>query len=844
MEEIKTILSIDVGKAPKNIKELKQQIKDLQDALVRTDDTTDEYKTTLNSLVASQQKLQSILKATKSDVSAAEGSYNALNATMKSLQQQWKATGDEAERNKLGKAILDINNQLKDLDSSIGNNQRKVGSYTEGIVDAFAQLKSEIKQYKNELLTLEEGTQEYNDTLAKLGNAQFQMKDMTEKAKYSVDDLGEKLNTISKVGQGVVGGFNALQGVFALCGTEGENLQKIMVKLQAGMAIVQGLQGMEGMIDSINGLKIQFGGAIKSVKLFIKSLSGVKGAIAATGIGIFLVLLGTLIANWDKVTAAIDRFINKETDAERAVKNLTKAQEYLNRELERSTRLHNQQNDLLLAAGATGKEIAERDLAYADEKYERQLKLANAANKQLKHLKYQKENVFMSGISDEDIEKAQKNYDDAKALQDKYFQELLDARHNVEVEGVKEKKAAEDEKKRIAQQIAEEQKRAAQQAAEERKRIRLEEKKRVSEIRRETQLELMTEEEKELSILKEEYEEKKKLLEKYKQDTTELTTLYDKEKKDIEKKYADERVKIAEEEARKKLEAERKALESKITSATNTANYNQDIATASAESTYLSTISQKTGGKNNKPISETEQIDAQIEYNNQLMQIEQERFNRQQELWQLELDSSATSAERKLEIEREMSIAKIELANKVAQNNLTNDELERQSIEITKKKREQATMATLSVTSTSLKAVGGLFEENSKEAKGFAVAAATIDTFAAAIAAYKSAAEIPYVGFVLGPIAAAAAVTAGAAQVKNILSTDEKTGAGGSLSTSIPATTNPIINQNDLAVGYTRNLLGNSEEEKLNSDTRVYILESDIEESGQRVQVRENNTNF
>jgi hypothetical protein len=42
------------------------------------------------------------------------------------------------------------------------------------------------------------------------------------------------------------------------------------------------------------------------------------------------------------------------------------------------------------------------------------------------------------------------------------------------------------------------------------------------------------------------------------------------------------------------------------------------------------------------------------------------------------------------------------------------------------------------------------------------------NTYAAAVAAYKSAANIPYVGFILGPIAAAAAVAYGLAQVATI----------------------------------------------------------------------------
>lgn len=807
-EEIKTILSIDVGNTPKNIKELKQQIKDLQDALVRTDDTTDEYKTTLNTLVASQQKLQSILRANKSEISGVEGSYNALNATMKSLQQQWKATGDEAERNRIGKTILDINNQLKELDSSIGNNQRKVGSYTEGVVDAFAQLKSEIKQYRSQLLTLEEGTEEYNNTLSKLGNAQFQLRDMTEKAKYSVNDLGEKFNTLNKVGQGVVGGFNAIQGVFALCGAESENLQKTMVKLQAGMSIVQGLQGMEGMIDSVNGLKIQFGGAINGVKKFIASLTGVKGAIAATGIGLLVVALGLLVQHWDSVVEAVEKYINKESAVDNANKRLTDSFNNLTNSIKENNDERAREIKIMEAEGATKKEVLEKQLN--DEKENlKKIKASRAEMyKQIAHTEYNIENVTGFKYDKEKFEELKKTYEESGRLIEESNKKIKDLETDIKVENIKSTNA---EKKRIEDANKGKLNALKQQRENELEIIKSSE--------RESELALKSNEERELAILKDEYEEKKALYKKYGKDTKTLTDAYEKEKTEIENKYSNERIEKAKKEAQEKLA---KDIESK----TNTMDFEYTIGVATAE------------GKNNGSYQ------SQIEYNNKLIELEQERFARQQEIWQLELDNTLTSAERKLEIERELAIAEIELSNKVTQNTIANSELEKKSIEENKKKREQAVMASFAITSSTLKSIGGLFEEESKEAKGFAVAAATIDTFAAAIAAYKSAAEIPYVGFVMAPIAAAGAIAAGAAQVKSILSTNEKNGSGASLSTSIPATTNPIINQNDLAVGYTRNLLGNSEEERLNSDTRVYILESDIQESGQKVEIRENNTDF
>lgn len=69
--------------------------------------------------------------------------------------------------------------------------------------------------------------------------------------------------------------------------------------------------------------------------------------------------------------------------------------------------------------------------------------------------------------------------------------------------------------------------------------------------------------------------------------------------------------------------------------------------------------------------------------------------------------------------------------------------------------------------------------EGNKMYKAFAIANAIMNTYQSAVAAYQSASAIPIVGWVLGPLAAGAAVAAGLANVAKIRSAREQ---GGSLS--------------------------------------------------------------
>ena len=70
-------------------------------------------------------------------------------------------------------------------------------------------------------------------------------------------------------------------------------------------------------------------------------------------------------------------------------------------------------------------------------------------------------------------------------------------------------------------------------------------------------------------------------------------------------------------------------------------------------------------------------------------------------------------------------------------------------------------------------------KEGSKEAKAFAIMQAVVNTYASAVNAYMSASAIPFVGWIMGPVAAAAAVAAGLANVAKIRSAREQ---GGNLS--------------------------------------------------------------
>lgn len=99
---------------------------------------------------------------------------------------------------------------------------------------------------------------------------------------------------------------------------------------------------------------------------------------------------------------------------------------------------------------------------------------------------------------------------------------------------------------------------------------------------------------------------------------------------------------------------------------------------------------------------------------------------------------------------------------------------EQQASELRRAIRQQELDMYVQRTSDALGMASGLMKANSKEAfkvgQAAAIGQAIVNTYTAATAAYQSAAAIPFVGWVLGPLAAAGAIAAGMAQVSAIRS--------------------------------------------------------------------------
>lgn len=183
---------------------------------------------------------------------------------------------------------------------------------------------------------------------------------------------------------------------------------------------------------------------------------------------------------------------------------------------------------------------------------------------------------------------------------------------------------------------------------------------------------------------------------------------------------------------------------------------------------------------------------------------------------------------------------------RLAATKKSNDDRERLAVEAYKNRMQLANQ-TAALLQTSAQLVG----ESTAAGKAAAIAATTINTWASAEEAYRAAFNPGGVWSpALGAVYMASAIATGFMNLKNIMAVNTSSSSGSGVSSATPTVSTPAIVTPPAVVQeveMVRSLTGASEEERLNqmaSDQRVYLVYSDVEQAGKRVQVQQSETSF
>ena len=326
-----------------------------------------------------------------------------------SLEFNVKTAGAVTEINKVTKATEGATSATIDYEKQLND----IKKATDG--GGFKDLSRALKEYQDIALKAGETTPIGRQALAEAGELKDRLLDLKGAIKTTGQD-GLALQGSLQLGGGIVAGFGAVQGVMALVGSESEDLQKTLVKLQAVQATLASVEEIRSVLEKESALRImavtvaeKARAAATVVSTFVTNgstlaLKAFRVALIGTGIGAIVVLL---IAAAD----AMGLFGDSADDTAKKVDKLNEATEKQNDLINKNNQAIDErtQRDILRAkiAGKTEADIIQIEKDAQTEKIKNLLNYSQQADAAFDKIRGIKE------ASAEQVEAAKKRSEEA-----------------------------------------------------------------------------------------------------------------------------------------------------------------------------------------------------------------------------------------------------------------------------------------------------------------------------------------------------------------------------------------------------------------------------------------------
>lgn len=671
------------------------------------------------------------------------------------------------------------------------------------------QMRQEFKDLTKSIGDTVQGTDEYYKKLKRLAELKGDLKDLKEDIRNL--DPGDRFKLFQGTLNGIVGGFAAAQGAAALFGAESEDLQKILVRVNGALALLQGFQAFNDGVRQAKSLigalmtvrnsaasaAVAVEGVAVATNTATKATTAWGTAIKATGIGLLLTLIPLVASATSSLSSTTDKMTESQNRLNISLEYYT---EILNRDqsvTESEISLRRKQAE---ANGASAKELQKIDRELLESRLEVRKKIldqakADEAAEQEELSRLIKNNASKKKIREQEDKlngefvkkrlEAEAAYTIAdNALKEQQYDNLVKlntknkaAYDKASAEQVERNKRALELNKELRDENA---RYAAGQAA----------------GSNENDQNLA----KQLTELEQEFEKKRQILVAGNQSLVELEIAFRNRVSEITKAYDEKEI----EDAKKKAEEDKEA----------------------REKAYINKVEQ-IRNQESQDMTELNNMRANDLVNQQY--YDQESLNIKLASLQSQKDAAIAAGQDITDIDLQMSQIRMQQAEDEANA----------KIELAKREQD-ARLATINTISNALGAFSELVGKQTAVGKALAIAQTTIETYKSATQAYASLSSIPVVGPALGAIAAAAAVASGIANVKKILAVKipGKGGAAGGSAGAAGSAASSYTAPSVSAAANVTNLSGSSLGSingRTQTPVRAYVVESEITDVQGRV---------
>lgn len=299
-------LALNTFELKKRKKELSDEIKAEEKALVQLQKEQAKGLATLKQVTAQQEKLARVTKQNVQETAL-------LDAALK---------GNRSRTNELGNEVGKLTDEGLRFRDKMGE------AFTDAAETVIAPLRQQIREARLEAQkafeTFGAGSQEFKKAAEAVDDLDDKQKALN--ARIGAIDAEGKVETFGKALQGVTGAFSIAQGAAALFGQESQAVEEALLKVQAAIAIQQGVNGLIEGAKAAKALAVGLGLVGPAAQAGTVGINGMKAALISSGIGAAVVLIGVLATS----------LIDFSADTAQA----TKSYEDFKKELEDTTALN------------------------------------------------------------------------------------------------------------------------------------------------------------------------------------------------------------------------------------------------------------------------------------------------------------------------------------------------------------------------------------------------------------------------------------------------------------------------------------------------------------------------
>ena len=889
-EEVKKVITVEVGKSITSVRDFKKHIEDLRGALLGLNEESDEYKTIAEQIATDQAKLNEVMSVGKKNTDAAAGSYVELNNQLKALRNQYKALSETERNSASGQAILQnitkLDTQLKDIDESMGIYTRNVGNYKQAFIDAFGVISQQVNKVNPDLGNLLSSVQRLVPAFVNLGKTAKATGSVMKAATSAtgigtiVLILGEIIahwDSIARVVSKVLGLQNKYTKEVKDTADNMKTLADEAARTEShlrNLASIRGLSPVQQVNESVERKQKEINRLEEDVRRYTRGLQILQDENLSYqeradkfqrwwqwyGRNIFKGVDDVKEAR-QKVEEQLRLFVsNAEEIADGNQHMFFAITGQIQKSLEEYDAYSEKQRNKL------HKELADRTQELNDEldeeaaAIERRIELYLQGDKKEEYLRteqYQRERQSLIDHNEMLIRYRKNLYDTIESLDKERLGGILDynlsfadamriarsvlGANNADLENIiatynanrqyiidhdyflgQLKKEYDSDIEAIAQS----RKKAHTQQRDEDKERALELLKSLKDYGKD-----------EVQLIEEKYKEELDLLTKYGLDTTNLTNKYLDDIQEAIKNKSDDIDSLIEQIAKEIQDTWEKAFQVDLQKQEDTEN----AALHAADMMW--TINPKT---------HESEVELEREKEDRIYEIKKKGYEDRIALYEEHLLLLEAGSDEYLDAERQITEAKMDLDDLGYQHAVDLEKRKREDVQLTLQKWQEAVnfaQNTVSLFGTIAGEIANYTleyaEEGTEAYKSAQITQAVISTLSGMVGVFSqalSAYGLPW-GAVVGGIGATMMGAVGAARINQIRNANSNTnisGGGASASTSVGV--EPLLNQ-DYDLQRITNLSLQSDA-YLPGNTQVYVLESDIQEVGNRVQVRENNATF